>query len=136
MVSMRAFYSGQFVLPLPAGHRFPMGRYAMLRDGLARDLPQVDMIEAPRASDGELALVHTPQWIAAISDGSVSPEAMREIGFPWSEAMVERSRRSTGATIAACRVALPEGVAGNMAGGTHHASASKGGGFCVFNDAA
>jgi len=136
MFLMRAFYSGQFVLPLPPGHRFPMSRYAMLRDGLERELPQVRMIEAPRASDGELALAHTPQWIAAISDGSVSPEAMREIGFPWSEAMVERSRRSTGATIAACRAALTEGISANMAGGTHHASAGKGGGFCVFNDAA
>lgn len=133
---MRAFYSGQFVLPLPPGHRFPMGRYAMLRERMAHDLPAVQMLEAPRASDGELALAHTPQWIAAISDGSVSAEAMREIGFPWSQAMVERSRRSTGATIAACRSALAEGVAANMAGGTHHASAGKGGGFCVFNDAA
>jgi acetoin utilization deacetylase AcuC-like enzyme len=133
---MRAFYSGQFVLPLPPGHRFPMGRYALLRQGLERQLPEVRMAEAPRASDGELALVHTPQWIASISDGSVSAAAMREIGFPWSEAMVERSRRSTGATIAACRAAFTDGVSGNMAGGTHHASADKGGGFCVFNDAA
>ena len=133
---MRAFYSGQFVLPLPPGHRFPMGRYALLRERMAHELPTVQMLEAPRASDGELALAHTPQWIAAISDGSASAEAMREIGFPWSQAMVERSRRSTGATIAACRSALTEGVAANMAGGTHHASAGKGGGFCVFNDAA
>jgi acetoin utilization deacetylase AcuC-like enzyme len=133
---MRAFYSGQFVLPLPAGHRFPMSRYALLREQLEQHLPQVQMFEAPRATDGELALAHTPEWIRSISDGSVSPEAMREIGFPWSEAMVERSRRSTGATIAACRAALLEGVSANMAGGTHHANASKGGGFCVFNDSA
>lgn len=133
---MRAFYSGQFVLPLPSGHRFPMGKYALLRERLERHLPAVQMLEAPRASDGELALVHTPQWIAAISDGSVDPQAMREIGFPWSEAMAERSRRSAGATIAACRVALAEGISANMAGGTHHASADRGGGFCVFNDAA
>jgi len=133
---MRAFNSGQFVLPLPTGHRFPMGRYALLRARLESQLPEVRMMEAPRASDGELALAHTPQWIAAISDGTVAPEAMREIGFPWSEAMVERSRRSTGATIAACRTAFAEGISANMAGGTHHASAGKGGGFCVFNDAA
>ncbi len=133
---MRAFYSGQFVLPLPPGHRFPISRYALLREGLERQLPQVRMFEAPRATDGELALAHTPEWIAAISDGSVGAEPMREIGFPWSEAMVERSRRSTGATIAACRAAFAEGVAANMAGGTHHASAGRGGGFCVFNDAA
>jgi acetoin utilization deacetylase AcuC-like enzyme len=133
---MRAFYSGQFVLPLPDGHRFPMGKYALLRERLVRHLPAVQMFEAPRASDGELALAHTPQWIAAISDGSVDAQAMREIGFPWSEAMAERSRRSTGATIAACRAALAEGISANMAGGTHHASAHKGEGFCVFNDAA
>lgn len=113
-----------------------MSRYALLREQLEQHLPQVQMFEAPRATDGELALAHTPEWIKSISDGSVSPEAMREIGFPWSEAMVERSRRSTGATIAACRAALLEGVSANMAGGTHHASASKGGGFCVFNDSA
>ncbi|RZL92949.1 MAG: histone deacetylase [Variovorax sp.] len=136
MFCMRAFYSGQFVLPLPAGHRFPMSRYALLRAQLEAHLPAVQMFEAPRATDGELALAHAPQWIAAIVDGSVSAQAMREIGFPWSEAMVERSRRSTGATIAACRAALAEGISANMAGGTHHASADKGGGFCVFNDAA
>lgn len=136
MAPMRAFDSGRFVLPLPPGHRFPMGRYALLREQLERQLPEVRMSEAPRASDGELALAHAPGWIAAIADGSVSAAAMREIGFPWSEAMVERSRRSAGATIAACRTALAEGVAGNLAGGTHHASADKGGGFCVFNDAA
>ncbi|WP_239142606.1 histone deacetylase [Variovorax sp. WS11] len=133
---MRAFYSGHFVLPLPPGHRFPMGRYALLREQMERHLPEVEMLQAPRASDGELALAHTPQWIAAISDGTVDPQAMREIGFPWSETMVERSRRSAGATIAACRAALAEGVSANMAGGTHHASADRGGGFCVFNDAA
>jgi acetoin utilization deacetylase AcuC-like enzyme len=136
MFLMRAFYSGHFVLPLPPGHRFPMGRYVLLREQMERQLPEVEMLEAPRASDGELALVHTPQWIAAITDGSVDAQAMREIGFPWSEAMVERSRRSTGATIAACRAALAEGVSGNMAGGTHHAGPDRGGGFCVFNDAA
>lgn len=133
---MRAFYSGQFVLPLPEGHRFPMSRYAMLRDRLLEQLPAVRMDVAPRAGDEELALAHTPEWIAAVSNGSVSPQAMREIGFPWSEAMVERSRRSAGATIAACRVAFAEGVSANMAGGTHHAYAGKGSGFCVFNDAA
>ncbi|NDZ12195.1 histone deacetylase [Variovorax sp. WS11] len=136
MFLMRAFYSGHFVLPLPPGHRFPMGRYALLREQMERHLPEVEMLQAPRASDGELALAHTPQWIAAISDGTVDPQAMREIGFPWSETMVERSRRSAGATIAACRAALAEGVSANMAGGTHHASADRGGGFCVFNDAA
>lgn len=133
---MKAYYSDHFVLPLPAGHRFPMAKYSLLRDRVARELPLVNQLEAPRASDGELALVHTPAYIDAITSGSVGSAAMREIGFPWSEAMVERSRRSAGATVAAVRAAMAEGVAANMAGGTHHASAEKGGGFCVFNDAA
>jgi len=133
---MKAYYSDHFVLPLPQGHRFPMAKYSLLRDRVSRELPLVSQLEAPRASDGELALAHTPAYIDAISSGSVGPAAMREIGFPWSTAMVERSRRSAGATVAAVRTAMVEGLAANMAGGTHHASADKGGGFCVFNDAA
>ncbi len=138
---MLAFYADHFVLPLPAGHRFPMDKYRRLRDRVGLELPQVRMAEAPRASDGELALAHAPAYIQAVADGTLDPSAMREIGFPWSTDMVERSRRSAGATVAAARAALglqarPEGVAANMAGGTHHASSSKGGGFCVFNDAA
>lgn len=113
-----------------------MAKYGLLRERLARELPQVALQEAPRASDGELALVHQPAYIASLADGTISPAAMREIGFPWSTAMVERSRRSAGATVAAARMALHEGVAANLAGGTHHAYADKGGGFCVFNDAA
>jgi acetoin utilization deacetylase AcuC-like enzyme len=137
---MQAFYSDHYVLPLPEGHRFPMAKYRLLRDRVAAELPGVQMLEAPRASDGELALAHHPAYIRAIADGSIQqlqPSAMREIGFPWTDAMVERSRRSAGATVAAVRHALAgHGIAANMAGGTHHASADKGGGFCVFNDAA
>ena len=134
---MHAFYSGQFVLPLPEGHRFPMAKYAMLRNRLALEMPGVTLLEAPRASDGELALAHTPAYIDAIQNGTVSSPAMREIGFPWSLAMVERSRRSVGASVASVRHALQGGgVAANLAGGTHHASADKGSGFCVFNDIA
>jgi acetoin utilization deacetylase AcuC-like enzyme len=133
---MQVFYATQFVLPLPPGHRFPMGKYQLLRDRLAAELPGIRLMQAEPATDGELALVHTPAYIQAISDGSVDPKVMREIGFPWSTAMAERARRSVGATIAACRVAFREGVAANIAGGTHHAYADKGGGFCVFNDAA
>ncbi|MEO5796967.1 MAG: histone deacetylase, partial [Rhodoferax sp.] len=137
---MHAYYSDHFVLPLPEGHRFPMAKYQMLRDRVAAELPGVQMQPAPRASDGELALAHHPAYIRAIADGSIlqlQPAAMREIGFPWSEEMVERSRRSAGATVAAVRGALEgQGIAANMAGGTHHATADKGGGFCVFNDAA
>jgi acetoin utilization deacetylase AcuC-like enzyme len=136
MAAMQVFYATQFVLPLPPGHRFPMGKYQMLRDRLAAELPYIELMQAQPATEGELALVHSPLYISAISDGTVDPKVMREIGFPWSEAMAERARRSVGATIAACRAAFKEGLAANIAGGTHHAYADKGGGFCVFNDAA
>jgi acetoin utilization deacetylase AcuC-like enzyme len=133
---MQVFYADQFVLPLPAGHRFPMGKYRLLRDRLAAELPEIQLMQAQPASDGELALVHTPGYIQAIADGTVDPRILREIGFPWSPAMAERARRSVGATIAACRTAFTDGVAANIAGGTHHAYPDRGGGFCVFNDAA
>jgi acetoin utilization deacetylase AcuC-like enzyme len=135
---MRAFYSDQFVLPLPAGHRFPMPKYRRLRDRLALEVPEVDMQVAAPATDGELALVHSPSYIQAVVQGTLSDKVQREIGFPWSPAMVERSRRSAGATVMAARAALfqGEGVSANLAGGTHHAYADKGSGFCVFNDAA
>jgi acetoin utilization deacetylase AcuC-like enzyme len=133
---MRVFYATQFVLPLPAGHRFPMGKYQLLRDRLAAELPAIELMQAQPATDGELALAHGPAYIDAISHGTVDPKLMREIGFPWSEAMADRARRSVGATIAACRIAFRDGIAANIAGGTHHAYRDKGGGFCVFNDAA
>lgn len=140
---MQAFYADNFVLPLPAGHRFPMGKYRLLRDRVVTELPQVQMTQAPAASDGELALAHTPAYIEAISHGTLPAPAQREIGFPWSPGMAERARRSAGATVAAARAALGlgagtrrEGTAANLAGGTHHAYAHKGGGFCVFNDSA
>lgn len=135
---MRAFYSDQFVLPLPAGHRFPMPKYKALRDRLLQDMPQIQMHVAQPATDGELALAHTPAYIQAVVNGQLSPAEQKEIGFPWSPEMVQRSRRSAGATVMAARAALfeGEGLAANLAGGTHHAYADKGSGFCVFNDTA
>ena len=113
-----------------------MAKYAMLRDAIAHLLPQVRLHEAPAATDGHLALAHTPDYIESIANGSISAPAMREIGFPWSVQMAERARRSVGATVAAVRAAIGDGIAANLAGGTHHAYAVKGGGFCVFNDVA
>lgn len=133
---MKAFYSDHFVLPLPEGHRFPMAKYSMLRQGVSQELRAVQMLEAPAATEGELALAHAPDYVQAVKSGTLSHEALREIGFPWTPAMAERSVRSAGASIAAGRVAMKEGIAGNLAGGTHHASANQGGGFCVFNDIA
>lgn len=132
---MKAFYSDHFVLPLPTGHRFPMAKYKMLRD-LVLGLPNVQLHEAPRASDTELLLAHDASYVQRVISGTLSEAEQKAIGFPWSEKMVERSRRSVGATIAACQSALKEGVAVNLAGGTHHAYRNKGSGFCVFNDAA
>jgi acetoin utilization deacetylase AcuC-like enzyme len=133
---MQAFYADHFVLPLPHGHRFPMAKYAMLRDALRCHLPNIDLQEAPAADDADLGLVHSPDYVRAVCLGDLSAQAQRDIGFPWSEAMVERSRRSVGASVAAAHAAMQSGVAANLAGGTHHAYADLGGGFCVFNDLA
>ena len=113
-----------------------MGKYARLRERLATELPDVLLLEAMPAPNDALAMAHTPAYIELIESGGIGDAQMREIGFPWSAAMVERSRRSVGATIAAVDAALREGLAANLAGGTHHASADKGSGFCVFNDVA
>lgn len=132
-----AFHADAFVLPLPPGHTFPMSKYRLLREAVERNLPEVRVTEAPAATEGELALAHTPRWIQAVSEGLMSAAEQREIGFPWTPRMAERARRSVGATIAAARAALAgEGVAANLAGGTHHAYADKGSGYCVFNDVA
>ncbi len=133
---MKAYYSDCFVLPLPEGHRFPMRKYRMLRDLVAEYLPDVTLDEAPHTTDGVLALAHHPHYIQRVATGALTAAEQRAIGFPWSPEMVERSRRSSGATIAACRSAFSDGVAVNLAGGTHHAHADHGEGFCVFNDAA
>ncbi|MEW6703712.1 MAG: histone deacetylase [Pseudomonadota bacterium] len=133
---MQAFYADHFVLPLPQGHRFPMTKYALLRDRLLEELALLRLQPAPAATDGELALVHTPRYVSAVSEGLLSAAEQREIGFPWSPHMAERARRSVGATVAAARAALSEGVAANLAGGTHHAHADRGSGYCVFNDVA
>ena len=124
------------MLPLPPGHRFPMRKYSLLRESVAAELPRVNFQEAPHTSDGVLALAHHPNYIHRVTSGALTETEQKQIGFPWSHEMVERSRRSTGATIAACRAAIEEGVAVNLAGGTHHAHADFGQGFCVFNDAA
>jgi acetoin utilization deacetylase AcuC-like enzyme len=135
---VRCFYSDTFVLPLPEGHRFPMAKYSGLRERLLRDgiVSPGDLHEAPRASWDDLRLVHTDEYLTAIDQGTLPRDAQRRIGFPWSPQMVERARRSVGATMAAARAALQEGCAANLAGGTHHAFADRGEGYCVFNDVA
>ena len=132
---MRAFYCDHFVLPLPPEHRFPMAKYRRLREAVAR--AELAELQVPQpATDDQLLRVHDPAYVAAVAAGQLEAAAIRRIGFPWSPQLVERSRRSVGGTIAAARAALEDGTAVNLAGGTHHAFANRGEGFCVFNDAA
>lgn len=133
---VRAFCSDRFSLALPAGHRFPASKYARLRERVAGERPAIELIEAQAASDGELALAHAPDYVHDATQGLLSRSALREIGLPWSPAVAERARRSVGATIGAARMALRDGVAVQLAGGTHHAHADRGAGFCFFNDTA
>jgi acetoin utilization deacetylase AcuC-like enzyme len=115
-----------------------MAKYARLRERVVAEeiVPPERLVEAPPAPWDDLRLVHTAGYVEAVATGTLSPEAQRRIGFPWSPGMVERSRRSVGATIAAARAALADGMAVNLAGGTHHAFADRGEGYCVFNDVA
>lgn len=135
---MKIFYSDVFVLPLPEGHRFPMRKYSRVRERIEAEDPALakGLVLPPAASDEELLLVHHADYVERVVTGTLDPREVRRIGFPWSPRLVERSRRSVGGTIAGCRAALEDGVAVNLAGGTHHAYADRGEGFCVFNDAA
>ncbi|WP_310386068.1 histone deacetylase [Roseateles sp.] len=133
---MLAFHSDAHSLALPPQHPFPQSKYRLLREHFEAQPGRLRMQAAPAASAAELALVHRPDYIDAVMQGSLSAVAQREIGFPWSAQMALRSCHSVGASIAAARAALQEGVAANMAGGTHHAFAERGSGYCVFNDVA
>jgi acetoin utilization deacetylase AcuC-like enzyme len=135
---MKAYYSDHFVLPLPPGHRFPMAKYALLRQRVSdAGLVAKGALLAPRAAtDEELLRAHDAAYLGRVVRGALAPEELRRIGFPWSPQMVERSRRSAGATLAAARAALAGGCGVNLAGGTHHAFRGRGEGYCVFNDAA
>jgi acetoin utilization deacetylase AcuC-like enzyme len=132
---VHAYGTDRYHLPLPPGHRFPLEKYARLREQVSR-LDSIELVEPEPASDTDLQRVHLPEYVAAMAHGRLSAAAQRLIGFPWSPQLVERSRRSVGATIAACRRALHDGIAVSLAGGTHHAFSDHGEGFCVFNDAA
>jgi acetoin utilization deacetylase AcuC-like enzyme len=135
---MLLFYTDTFVLPLPAGHRFPMDRYRRLRKRLSADhrfRPQQFLVPAA-ATDEQLLRVHSQDWLHRVVTGALTRDEQRRIGFPWSPDMVERSRRSTGASIQAAHAALKVGCGINLAGGTHHAFADRGAAYCVFNDVA
>ena len=138
MLYMKAFYCDHFVLPLPPDHRFPMRKYALLRERVieAGFIAPEDLREPPPATDAELLRAHAAAYIEKVKHGELTGKEIRRMGFPWSPQLVERSRRSVGGTLSACRAALHDGVSANLAGGTHHAAADFGAGFCVFNDVA
>lgn len=133
---MLAFHYDHLTLALPPGHRFPQSKYQMLRERLAQAPGDLRLTVAAPASPEDLLLVHTPGYVDAVLKGTLDAAAQREIGFPWAPGLPGRSLASVGATVAAARSALKEGVAASLAGGTHHAQADKGSGFCVFNDVA
>lgn len=135
---MKVFYSDQFVLPLPDGHRFPMVKYSMLRERVIQSgICGPGELRVPDAvTDEEILRAHETDYLHRVVTGTLTPKEVRRIGFPWTERMVERSRRASGGTIGACRAALEDSVAANLAGGTHHALSGRGEGYCVFNDSA
>jgi acetoin utilization deacetylase AcuC-like enzyme len=132
---LRLYYCDHYSIPLPAGHKFPAGKYGILR-GLLSHHDWFELCAAPLARAEEIELAHNPEYVRAILDGSIDPHVMRRIGFPWSEQLVQRTLASVGGTLAAARDAMRTGVGGNLAGGTHHAFRTHGAGFCVFNDLA
>jgi acetoin utilization deacetylase AcuC-like enzyme len=135
---MKAFYTDHFVLPLPPEHRFPMLKYWHLRERIVAEgivLPE-NLLIPDAATDEQLLRAHDANYVERVKNGLLTTKEIRRIGFPWSPEMVERSRRSSGATIAACRAAFGDGIAVNLAGGTHHAFRDHGEGYCVFNDSA
>jgi acetoin utilization deacetylase AcuC-like enzyme len=135
---LKVYYAHQFELPLPAGHFFPMAKYRLLYERVAAAglAGPGELIVPEMIDDAALLRVHDAEYVRRVTAGELSKEQQRRIGFPWSPQMVERSRRSAGATLAAARAALEEGVAVNLAGGTHHAFRGCGEGYCVFNDVA
>ncbi|MCJ7677862.1 MAG: histone deacetylase [Anaerolineales bacterium] len=135
---MKAFTADSVSLPLPEGHRFPAEKYSRLRRRIESEgaFAAIDLCLPEPATEAQLALVHSPEYIQAFRGGTLSEREIRRIGLPWSLALVERSLRSVGGTMAACQAAALDGLAIHLGGGTHHAFPVHGAGYCVFNDCA
>jgi acetoin utilization deacetylase AcuC-like enzyme len=136
---MRVFVTDSApVPPLPPGHRFPSRKYDQLRRRIVAEgvLAEAELIEAELATRGDLLRAHTAEYVDAILDGGIDDKRMRRIGLPWSPELVARARASVGAQLAAAHAALADGISGALSGGTHHARADEGAGYCVFNDIA
>lgn len=135
---MKVFYHDLFTFPLPEKHRFPIQKYTRLREALLDQgiIAEENMLVPDPASDDQLSLAHDWDYIEKVKTGNLDDIDVRKMGFPWSPELVQRARRSVGSTISACRLAIKEGLAVNLAGGTHHAFRDRGEGYCVFNDTA
>jgi len=134
---MKVFYCDHFELPLPAGHRFPIDKYRLARERVRDELgKRIELFSAPAATRDQLTRIHNADYVEQVFVGNLSDLAQKRIGFPWSPKMLERSLRSTGATIAAAQIAITDGISAHLSGGTHHAFSEEGQGFCVFNDVA
>lgn len=131
----RLYYCDHHAFPLPAGHKFPVAKYGLLRAALAAE-GRFTLEEAPLADPAIIAKAHDREYVQGFLLGTLDPQVMRRIGFPWSEGLVRRTLASVGGTLAAAADALASGFGGNLAGGTHHAFRACGSGFCVFNDLA
>ena len=130
---MRAFAHDVYTYPLPPGHRFPLAKYRLVRERAER-VAGIDVADARAAADDELLLAHESAYLGRVGRGDLARREMLALGLPWSPELVERARRSVGATLMAANAALADGVGANLGGGTHHAFADGGRGFCLFND--
>lgn len=135
---MQIFHSDRFLPPLPEGHRFPMEKYALLRERVGASEKRLSggLKVPPAATVEDLTRVHDAAYVRRVLTGTLSTGEVRRIGFPWSPELAERSLRSAGGTLCAARAALSDGVAVNLSGGTHHAFPDRGEGYCLFNDVA
>jgi acetoin utilization deacetylase AcuC-like enzyme len=133
---VRVYYCDHYEVPLPPEHRFPMSKYARLRRALVEQgvLRPEELFASFPAPLPEIARVHAASYVSGVLSGTLEEKLQRRIGLPWSPALVQRSLASVQGTLSAARDALREGIAGNLAGGTHHAFSEEGSGYCVFND--
>ena len=135
---MRATYSDRYVIDLSDHHTFPIQKYRLICEKLLDKgaLSTTDLIEPPPATDEDLLLVHTPDYVNRMKNGEMTDREIRRLGLPWSPKLVLRSLTSVQGTLISARNAMDDGVAANLGGGTHHAFADHGEGYCVFNDIA
>ena len=120
---MRCAYHPDYFVALPPTHPFPMAKYPLLLETLRREglVRPGDLIEPGEAALADLRLVHDDDYLGRLAVGTLEAAAIRKIGVPWSPALWRRSRLASQGTLEAARAALEDGVAANLAGGTHHA---------------